>query len=383
MSGDTQAQIAGGASDGALRLSVGTPAVQVAAFNQGEAELSGMHVQELGQTSSKIRSDAATAVLRLRVKDASVYYQGLSFDVQMGSGRDWGGHGYATYTGRFLLQYSATSTRRLFLISEHSSYLSWGAAIRYAGFEQTDGSSDDLYVAFKSMPSCTDTACGWQPRVRLVVHDTHGGMFESATADVSGKPGGLTMQPLYSAPSPPLQSVDVASTLTVGGAANIDGMHVLELGQTSSKIRSDAATAVLRLRVKDASVYYQGLSFDVQMGSGRDWGGHGYATYTGRFLLQYSATSTRRLFLISEHSSYLSWGAAIRYAGFEQTDGSSDDLYVAFKSMPSCTDTACGWQPRVRLVVHDTHGGMFESATADVSGKPGGLTMQPLYLAPS
>ena len=160
-------------------------------------------------------------------------------------------------------------------------------------------------------------------------------------------------------------------------------MHVQELGQTSSKIRSDAATAVLRLRVKDASVYYQGLSFDVQMGSGRDWGGHGYATYTGRFLLQYSATSTRRLFLISEHSSYLSWGAAIRYAGFEQTDGSSDDLYVAFKSMPSCTDTACGWQPRVRLVVHDTHGGMFESATADVSGKPGGLTMQPLYLAPS
>ena len=103
-------------------------------------------------------------------------------------------------------------------------------------------------------------------------------------------------------------------------------------------------------------------------------------------MLQHNSNMwSRRLFLISESSTWHDYTAALRYAGWEQYVRSSgeDDLYLSFKSVPSCTSDSCGWQPEVTLIVVDSVGVVFSSASADVSGKPTELILHPKYVAPA
>ena len=346
----------------------------------------------LGQMSHGIPDSTQSLVSNLRI-NASGYYKGFDFSVHMAAGKDWGSHGHATYSGKFVFVQSSTSGGRVYLVEESSaSYLQGSNVINFAGYKYHDvgegdaaSSADDhIYLMFSSPHAVVGTAPaqpegGWRPDVTIVVHDCDD-LVSAASVTFDDEPGGLTFEPVQRSANTEVVAsrLSAPGMLTVHAPSGIlsNSVKTFYLGQMNRGIPDDQQAHVSNIKVSFVG-YYSGFSFDVFMAGGKDWGSHGYATYRGRFLFVQSSTTGGRLYLCDEHSaSYLQGSNVINYAGYKYADvGSTDNVYLTFRSPRSTVGTAPsggGWQPRVTMVFYDVDDRMV-NATASFAEHSGSV----------
>lgn len=143
--------------------------------------------------------------------------------------------------------------------------------------------------------------------------------------------------------------------LTVG-ASNvlINGVQkTWPLGQYSNAGLSTAGANIYRITFNRSYMYYYGITFDIHMGGGKDWGGHGSTTYYAKMMVTFSSTTGGRVHTIQEYSrSYLdNNGGEINYStNTFSYDASYLYLDMNYRSTISTTD---GFRPQMWVTTYD------------------------------
>jgi hypothetical protein len=144
---------------------------------------------------------------------------------------------------------------------------------------------------------------------------------------------------------------------------NMGFMRTWDIGQPTNMIVS-GGTNCIRIWVNRAAAqnYYKGFVFDVYGGGGFDWGGNGFATYFGKFMVTFIGTDTGRLHLIQEYSrSYMNnSGTEITYNTYSaSTDSNYYYLTINFKGV----NASAGYRPLFSVITYDAGNGGSTSGT--------------------
>ena len=151
-----------------------------------------------------------------------------------------------------------------------------------------------------------------------------------------------------------INTTDPLKKLHVVGDAIVGPLRTWSLGQPSvSGITTSGANCyTIRFNLAGNAIYYQGMTWEVFMQGGKDWGGHGYTTYYGKMMVTFSAQSTARVHLIQEFSrSYIdNTGAEINYNTYSvSTDSNYMYVTINYKG-PSPSD---GFRPAMTVVTQE------------------------------
>lgn len=254
-------------------------------------------------------------------------------------------------------------------------------ALGRLAINNNDFSGHKLHVRGEALISNTASSSG-MPTLTL----TRTGSGEVFTAKTTGNDG-LVFSVNVETNSMQLASIQGGKnldlwanslTLSSGGKASLElhgnsmsalnVFHSYYLGQFPTALKSQDKDKVGHLKFKLDNHYYGGFTFEVFMDYGRDWGGHGYATYYGRFMWVGLSTTYGKLYKITEFgASGLQGYNAISLNGwkFENKDEPADYLYLSFASNTvTGGSTDNGWQPHVTVVVHDTRNTVQDVSTS-------------------
>lgn len=85
------------------------------------------------------------------------------------------------------------------------------------------------------------------------------------------------------------------------GGINVQGVQrTWALGQPSVAGITSGGANLYRIAFNRSLIYFQGITFDVHMSGGKDWGGNGYCTYYARMMVTFFSTDGARVHVIQE-----------------------------------------------------------------------------------
>jgi len=94
----------------------------------------------------------------------------------------------------------------------------------------------------------------------------------------------------------------------------------MDLGAGSSYVDSSNSQYKIRMQINRNAMYYKGVMVELFAGSGHDWGGHGFVTYYGRFIVVFGGTTLHNVYAIENH-------------GYNQLQGADTFLYDGTRSV--------------------------------------------------
>jgi hypothetical protein len=105
-------------------------------------------------------------------------------------------------------------------------------------------------------------------------------------------PGGGTVTPIFNVNA---------------GGINVQGVQrTWALGQPTVAGITSGGANLYRFAFNRSLIYFQGITWDVHMSGGKDWGGNGYCTYYARMMVTFLSIDTARVHVIQEFvRSYL------------------------------------------------------------------------------
>ena len=143
--------------------------------------------------------------------------------------------------------------------------------------------------------------------------------------------------------------VSVASNVLINGV-----QKTWPLGQFSNAGLNSSGANIYRITFNRNYMYYLGVTFDVHMGGGKDWGGHGSMTYYGKMMVTFSSTTGGRVHVIQEYSrSYLdnTGGEIVYNTNTFSYDANYLYLDMNYRGAVSASD---GFRPRRWITTYDS-----------------------------
>jgi hypothetical protein len=141
-------------------------------------------------------------------------------------------------------------------------------------------------------------------------------------------------------------------TLTVQGDYNFGVQRSWNIGQpTVSGITSSGANCYT-IKINMSSNYYKGFTWDVHMGGGKDWGGHGLMTYFGKMNVVFGGTTSPTVRMLQEYSASNndSTGFFLYNSASYSNDGTYLYLTINYRCTISSTD---GHRPVMHVITYD------------------------------
>lgn len=151
----------------------GTTTSAVIGIDQSAISLSGgvMKNWNLGQPSVAAITSNGANCYTFKIRKSAMYYQGFIWDVYMNGGKDWGGHGYATYYAKMMVTFTSTSAARVHVIQEFSrSYIDNSNTEIIYNTNSATSDADFFYLTINYRNGIT-TADGFRPVMHLITYD--------------------------------------------------------------------------------------------------------------------------------------------------------------------------------------------------------------------
>jgi len=135
---------------------------------------------------------------------------------------------------------------------------------------------------------------------------------------------------------------------------NVQGVQrTWALGQPSVSGITSGGSNLYRLAFSRSYNYYQGITWDVHMGGGKDWGGNGYNTYFAKMMVTFSGTTGARVHTVQEFGrSFLNNSGTELVYNTNTVTFDTDFLYVTMNYRGA--NAGDGYRPQMWITTYDS-----------------------------
>ena len=135
---------------------------------------------------------------------------------------------------------------------------------------------------------------------------------------------------------------------------NVQGVQrTWALGQPSVAGITSAGHNLYRMAFNRSYNYYQGITFDVHMSGGKDWGGNGYVTYFAKMMVTFSGTTAARVHVIQEYvRSYINNAGTELVYNTNTITYDASYLYVTMNYRG--VNASDGYRPQMWITTYDS-----------------------------